>query len=137
MRNFNLKLFLIIAFVAIITSAQRRKKPNFVGIRKEIDKQNEARNVILKNSYENFGGSYKEGNRNFKGRNGLYEVNHTPPKSAYKNTPYENINENDMPAALMEYKDHRKYQTTGNGNDESAYTYVLNRKNNLIKTFSF
>ena len=77
---------------------------------------------ILKNNFQSFGGSYKQGDDIFYGRKGLYEVNHTPPKSAYKDTPYSKIKPDDMPTALMEYGDHRKYLTTGSGNDEKELT---------------
>ena len=71
----------------------------------------------LKENFNDYGGSYKQGDSSFTGRKGLYEVNHTPPKAAYENTPYKDVNVNDMPAALMEYGDHRAYHTTGSSGD--------------------
>ena len=36
-----------------------------------------------------------------------WESNHTPPKDAYKDTPYEWVNEFDMPAVSMHFYNHR------------------------------
>jgi hypothetical protein len=83
---------------------------------------------LLKDHYDDFGGSYREGNKLFEGRNGLYEVNHLPPKSAYKNE-YSKINPDDMPAHLMEYGDHRNYVTTGSSSDNTIFrNYASDRK---------
>ncbi len=83
---------------------------------------------LLKDHYDDFGGSYREGNKLFEGRNGLYEVNHVPPKSAYK-VEYSKINPDDMPAHLMEYGDHRNYATTGRSSDNTIFRkYALDRE---------
>ncbi len=70
---------------------------------------------MLRDDFNDYGGSYKRGCDAFEGRKGLYEVNHSPPKAAYQGTPYANIKQSDMPAALMEFGDHRKYHTTTDG----------------------
>ncbi|CAF4939923.1 unnamed protein product, partial [Rotaria socialis] len=47
------------------------------------------------------------------GRQGIAEINHIPPKSAYKGTPYEKININHMPAIAMFKKDHKQTSSWG------------------------
>lgn len=88
----------------------------------------QQKKLLLKEHYDDFGGSYREGNKLFEGRNGLYEVNHVPPKSAYKGE-YSKINPDDMPAHLMEYGDHRNYVTTGSSSDNKIFrNYASDRK---------
>ena len=60
---------------------------------------------------------YSNGKKQFKGRIGQFELNHTPPKSAYQYTPFIDINPDLMPVILMTYGGHRTYPSTGNGID--------------------
>ena len=42
------------------------------------------------------------GKKQFKGRIGQFELNHTPPKSAYQYTPFIDINPDLMPVMLIQ-----------------------------------
>ncbi|CAF4841797.1 unnamed protein product [Rotaria sp. Silwood1] len=66
-------------------------------------------------------GTYTELNKQWKGRKGLYELNHIPPKGSYKGTPYENINPKYMPVIAMEYQHHRDYISTGRSDESNLY----------------
>ena len=45
---------------------------------------------------------YFNGKKQFKGRIGQFELNHTPPKSAYQYTPFIDINPDLMPVMLIQ-----------------------------------
>jgi len=127
-----IKFILIIILINEIYALGKVKSPKFNKLLKRIkaNKNLSGKQIyagltsqekkLLKDHYDDFGGSYGEGKNLFEGRKGLYEVNHIPPKSAYKGE-YSKINPDDMPAHLMEYGDHRNYVTTGSSNDGKMF----------------
>ncbi|CAF4138501.1 unnamed protein product [Rotaria sordida] len=66
-------------------------------------------------------GTYKDLDKQWKGRKFKYELNHIPPKDSYKDTPYQDIKMEDMPVIAMKYKDHRCYISTGRSQESIVY----------------
>ncbi|CAF1311982.1 unnamed protein product [Didymodactylos carnosus] len=58
-------------------------------------------------------GRYGHLDRRWRGRKGIYEINHIPPKASYRDTPYRDISINHMPAIAMFIEDHRGMSSTG------------------------
>ncbi|CAF3824772.1 unnamed protein product [Adineta steineri] len=71
-------------------------------------------------------GSYGSLDRQWRGRKGIYEINHLPPKASYRDTPYQDISIYHMPAIAMLIEDHRAIPSTGSSN-LALYRLEMNR----------
>ncbi|CAF3851123.1 unnamed protein product [Adineta steineri] len=71
-------------------------------------------------------GSYGSLDRRWRGRKGIYEINHIPPKASYRDTPYQDISIYHMPAIAMFIEDHRaKVHKTDRISDEQSYAVLV------------